>query len=166
MNTHFNFSFAVPHLILISSLLVSNCASAAFLASGEDDCLFNDAYAFHFSETALMPDYTVNIVRSAINPDIRLEIINDPLKADLIFLDSYKKPNIKVCKGNSLAPGVKTIKLMKNASFPDITVLISETPLISDYKIYIQSSIFSNFEAVALFAVIWKTNRHRLPRQR
>lgn len=160
MNTYSKFLYR-SSLVVLASLFLISPVSAAFIISGETACFSRDTYAYHFSESAIISDYTVKITSTAIFPDITMQLVNDPKQADLIFVDEFRKSGMKVCKGSSLAIGVKTIKISETAIVPDITVKLSVTPLLSDYKIFVQSRIFTKEEAAALFAVIWKANRRK-----
>jgi hypothetical protein len=159
MNTYSNFPHWNSLVVLVTSILLSSPVSAAFIISAEAGCFGRDTYAYHFSETTIIPDYTVKVTSTALLPDITMQLVNDPKQADLILVDEFSKSGMKVCKGSSLAIGVKTIKVSETAILPSITVKLSETSLSPDYKIFVQSRIFTKEEAAALFAVIWSVNR-------
>lgn len=146
---------AIP--VLFALLTINNCY-ARFIVSGENSCLGNDVYAYNFSETSLLPDFSVKVSEYPLLPDITFKIVNDPRQANLIFIDDAVSSDMKVCKqGNSI--GAKTIKVSDLVAIPDITVKLSEHSSFPDYKIFIESNKFTKEEVAALFAVIWKANR-------
>jgi hypothetical protein len=135
--------------------LLCNQNANAFTISSADGVQAADVYEYYFSETAIVPDYTVKVSETTIVPDLTLQIVHDPEHADLIFVDKYAKADMFVKKAIS-AIGVKTIKVSETAIVPDISVKLSETAVIPDFTIYVLSSRFTKEEAAALFAVIWK----------
>lgn len=147
-------------VLLAVSILLSNPVFAALIVSNESNCYGNDIYAYHFSKTSLLPDYTVNVSETVLLPDFTLKIVSDPRQANLILVDGFAKGNMKVCKvGSSI--GVKSIKVSNTALSPDITVKLSETALLPDYTIFILSEFFTKEEAAALFAIILKESRKK-----
>lgn len=142
---------------LFALLTINNCY-ARFIVSGENSCLGNDVYAYNFSETAHLPDFSVKVSEHSSFPDITFKIVDDPRQANLIFIDDAGSSDMKVCKQrNSI--GAKTIKVSALVAMPDITVKLSEYSSFPDYKIFIASKKFTKEEVVALFAVIWKSNK-------
>jgi hypothetical protein len=147
-------------LLLAGSAAIINPAFAEFIISGESNCYGNGTYSYYFSETAIVPDYKVKISENSLLPDITVKIVSDPKQADLIFVDEFKRSNMKVCKSSS-SIDAKRIKVSSTTLFPDVTVNISEKSPYPAYKIFILSETFTNEEVVALFAVIWKENRKK-----
>lgn len=147
-------------VLLFAVVLLHKPIYAVFIISGENNCFGSDTYKYYFSETAIIADFTVKVRKDALLPDITMKLVNDPKQADLIFVDGFSQANMKVCK-ISIPVGVKSIKLSDTALLPDITVRLSETAILADYKIFILSAVFTKEEAAALFAVIWKSSRNR-----
>lgn len=150
------FSLNQKLLLVFLSLLLNNSVFAYFIISGEVACNGNNTYSYNFSETAIMPDYTVKVSETAIMPDITMKLVDNPKHADLILTDEFKKSDMKVCKDSNLFGGAKTIKVSETAIMPDVTVKLSTSPLFPDYKIYISSKYFTKNEATALFAILLK----------
>jgi hypothetical protein len=55
------------------------------------------------------------------------------------------------------AGSIKTIRVDAAAAEPDVTVAMTKTA--ADYKVFVKSSNFSEQDAAALFAVIWRSAR-------
>lgn len=117
-------------------------------------------YSYHFSDSVILPDYTVKIVDKSFVSDLSLKIVHEPEEADVLFVENDKNADIFVSKA-STAIGVKSIKISPTSIAPDITVLLSEDVTLPDYKIYVLSTRFTRDEAAALFAVIWKDAQDR-----
>ena len=148
------------NILLVFGIFLANSASAAFVISSEQSCYGADTYSYYISETALLSDYTVKVSSTASLPDITMVLVSDPRQADLIFIDSYSRSDMKVCKSAS-SMGNKSIKVSETALLPDITVKLSVTAVLPDYRIFIESKVFTKAEAAALFAVILKANKEQ-----
>lgn len=155
-----NFQYWSSFVLMVAAVLFSRLASAAFIVSGEQSCFGQNTYAYHFSESAIISDYTVKVNSTALISDITMQLVTDPKQADLILVDGFTEGNMKVCKKSS-SIGMKTIKVSNSDVSPDITVKLSETSLFPDYKIFILSETFTKEEAAALFAVILKESRKK-----
>lgn len=145
-------------IAFLLAILTINNSYAEFVISGEDSCLGNNAYAYYFSENAPFPDFSVKVNEFSPFQDLTFKLVDDPMQADLIFVDGAENSDMKVCK-NRTSIGVKTIKVSEFIAFPNITVRLSEYPATYDYKIFISSSEFTKEEVAALFAVIWKSKK-------
>lgn len=157
-----------PHLLRRPALLLfaagalfSNPALAAFVVSAQADCLGKNIYAYRFSRSVANADFSVQVSQSTLLPDITLKLVSDPDQADLILADRLEDNDMEVCKSIS-AVGIKTILITDTAFRPDVKVTLAESSLLPDYTIFVQSESFTNEEAAALFAVIWKVNKELL----
>jgi hypothetical protein len=81
-----------------------------------------------------------------------MQLVDDPAAADFVLVDDADTVN--ACGGANV---LQSIRLDPTASNADLTVALSRAP--ADYKIYVRSADFSEQDAAALFAVIWKSTR-------
>lgn len=154
----------------LQRLVVTTCFLAfaligeavAFVISAESSCRGPDVYSYHFSETAILPDYNVKVSETAMLPDLTINLVSSPRLADLILVDAdllgTVDPDMRMCSSASALSGV-VIKVTDSALLPDIAVKLSETAYLSDYSLFVRSEQLSNEQAAALFAVIWEKNR-------
>lgn len=156
----FKFLRIIGSIAILFVLLAASPCFATFIISGENSCLGNDIYAYHFSETASFPDFSVKVSEHTAFPDITLKLVDDPRQANLIFVDGSGNADMKVCK-QGVGISIKTINVSERIAFPDITVKLSEHPSFPDYNIFIESNKFTKEEVAALFAVIWKANKRQ-----
>ena len=144
------------HLISLMALVVAVPAATAgslFSSSGSSTapCFAASNAAYKLSgDTAA--DYTVRIDNAAISPSLRMQMVDDPAAADFVLVDDGDAS--AACKA---AASIKTIRIDAAAADPDVTVAMTRTA--ADYKIFVKSSNFSEQDAAALFAVIWRTAR-------
>ena len=96
-------------------------------------------------------DYTVRIDNAAPGPNLRLQMVDDPAAADFVLVDDGDAA--EACKGAA----IKTIRIDATAAEPDVTVALTRTA--ADYKVFLKSSNFTEQDAAALFAVIWRSAR-------
>lgn len=147
-------------LAVFISIICSN-TSAAFIISNNSSCTGIDTYQYSFTRSSVKPDYTVKVVKAAVMPDLTIKLVDDPRQADLVLVDSFENADMKICKVNSFSSGIKTIMVTEFSVMPDVTVLLSETTVLQNYKLFVRSSEISREEAAALFAVIWKANKDK-----
>lgn len=146
--------------IAFTLLAMAVCSVEAITISTATKIPGAKVYSYHFSDSVILPDYTVKIVDKSFVSDLSLKIVHEPEEADVIFVENDKNADIFVSKA-STAIGVKSIKISPTSIAPDITVLLSEDVTLPDYKIYVLSTRFTRDEAAALFAVIWKDTQDR-----
>jgi hypothetical protein len=97
-------------------------------------------------------DFTVRIDNAAASPSLRMQFVDDPAAADFVLVDDGDAA--AACKA---AGAIKTIRIDSAAAEPDVTVALTRTA--ADYKVFVKSSNFSDEDAAALFAVIWRSAR-------
>jgi hypothetical protein len=137
------------HIISLLILIVAVPAATAgsFFGSGSSKPCFisgNAGYELSGSPTA---KYTVRFDNAAANPNVRMQLVDDPAAADFVMVDDGAEAN--ACKA---ASAVNSIRIDPTAAKPDLTVLLSRAE--ADYKIYVRSSSYTEQDAAAVFAVI------------
>lgn len=135
---------AVPAATAASSFLSSD-------ASAAKPCFSTGKAAYEVSHGAAA-DYTVRIDNAAVSPSLRMQIVDDPATADFVLVD--EDDAVQACK---TAGSIKTIRIDAAAVEPDVTVAMTRGA--ADYKVFVKSSAFTDEDAAALFAVIWRTAR-------
>lgn len=144
------------HLISLMALVIAVPAATAgsFLSSGSSGAVpcFAASNATYKLSGDAAADYTVRIDNAAVSPSLRMQMVDDPAAADFVLVDDGDAA--EACKA---AASIKTIRVDAAAAEPDVTVALTRTA--ADYKIFVKSSNFSEQDAAALFAVIWRTAR-------
>jgi hypothetical protein len=144
------------HLISLMALVIAVPAATAgsFLSSGSSGaapCFAASNATYRLSGDAAA-DYTVRIDNAAVSPSLRMQMVDDPAAADFVLVDDGDAS--AACKA---AGSIKTIRVDAAAAEPDVTVAMTQTA--ADYKVFVKSSNFSEQDAAALFAVIWRSAR-------
>lgn len=144
------------HIASLLALVVAVPAAAAgtFFAAQpapQQPCFVTGNAAYRMSDRATA-NYTVRVDNSAANPNLRLQLVDDPAAADFVLVDDGDAVN--ACKD---AGTVKSVRLDPSARAPDLTVALSRAPAAT--KIYVKSASFSVQDAAALFAAIWTDAR-------
>ena len=141
------------HLISTIVLIVAIPAATAgsFFGSSAKPCFIagNSGYQFSGSSSA---NFTVRIDNTAPNPNLRMQIVDDPATADFVLIDDGDAGN--ACK---TAAAIKSIRIDAAAAKPDLTVSLSRAA--ADYKIFVRSAHYAEQDAATLFAVIWQSAR-------
>jgi hypothetical protein len=150
-------------LIIILSALVAVPAAAAaggsFFGASPRPCFSSGAETYRITASA-NADYTVRVDNDAAEPDLRLQMVARPDDADFVLMDDGD--DAASC---SAAQTIKTIRLDAGASHPNLTIALSNQGAGSDHKIFVRSGHFSEADAAALFAVIWKSAHIREARR-
>jgi hypothetical protein len=135
---------AVPAATAASSFLASD-------ASAAKPCFAAGKAAYEVSR-GVAADYTVRIDNAAVSPSLRMQIVDDPAAADFVLVDD--EDAMLACK---TAASIKTIRIDATAAEPDVTVAMTRGA--ADYKVFVKSAAFTDEDAAALFAVIWRNAR-------
>jgi fructose-specific component phosphotransferase system IIB-like protein len=143
------------HVFALLALVIAVPAAAAaatsyFAASDTPIPCFVAGNAAYRVTGAATADYTVRVDTAAASPSLRLQLVDDPAEADFVLVDDSVATD--ACPAS-----VTNIRVDAAATAPDVTVSLSRAP--ADHKIYVKSASFSEQDATALFAVIWKGAR-------
>jgi hypothetical protein len=94
-------------------------------------------------------DFIVKVDNDATNPDLVLQLVDDPARADFVLADGAETAG--ACVGTR---AVRTIRVDTQAREPDLTVALRPHDAAAPYRIYANSPVFSAQDAAALFAVM------------
>jgi hypothetical protein len=112
---------------------------------------FDTGNAVYRIASAGSADVTVRVEENPAHPDLRVQIIDDPLVADFVLVDD----------GPGTCPyAPRSLRVVGERESAQLTVGLSRAP--ADYKAYVNSGRFSQSQAAAIFAVEWKAGRDRL----
>lgn len=140
--------------------------ASAFVVDVQDCQSFPNAlgptvYEFDFDQFAIQPDVTVQVTTSSYNDDITIAVTSDPRQANLIMADGLPQSDISICKirrGSAILRNhdVTTVKVERFAISPDVRVGTTTNLRGADYVLFNGSKAFTDAEAAAFFAVLWK----------
>ena len=145
------------HLSMLLALAIAIPALATAAApyfSNQDSPCFSIAGVGYRLVARHDADYTVKIDAAAVQPDLSVQIVDDPTGADFVLVDGAD--NSGACADTR---SIRTIRIDQQATEADLTVILGRIP--AAYKIYARSHEFSAQDAAALFAVMWKAGRKR-----
>jgi len=142
-------------LLALVVAVPATAASSSFFTTPPQPCFMAGAAGYRLTGAAAA-NYIVRVGESAAKPDLRLQIVEDPARADFVLLDDGDSAD--TCRD---AGEIRSIRVDDAAAKPDVTVALSSQPAADDYKIYVRSAHFTERDAAALFAVIWKNARGR-----
>jgi hypothetical protein len=135
--------------LLVLVVAIPAAAASSFFSSSDKPCFIAGTTGYRMSESS-SANFTVRIDNTAAKPSLRMQLVDDPAAADFVLVDD--SDTVNACTG---ATAIQSIRLDPAASKPNLTVALSRQP--AAYKIYVRSASFSQQDAAALFAVIWKT---------
>ncbi len=140
------------HIAALLVLIVAVPAAAgSFFSSNAKPCFIAGASGYQISDSA-SANFTVRIAGAAAKPSLRMQLVDDAAAADFVLVDD--SDTVNACTD---VTAIQSIRIDPAAPNADLTVVLSRQP--ADYKIYVRSANFSEQDAAALFAVIWKTAR-------
>jgi len=142
-------------------VLVASPTLASFIVSSQHQC-GTGIYTYSFSNGEFGADYKVRVSQSSYGADYSVRIVQDPNMANLVLADNLDGRNgvdMKVCKisGGGFSQSTKIYVSSDMMASSDITVHFTDSPN-ATYSLFINSAYFNQFEAAALFGVIWKSN--------
>jgi hypothetical protein len=118
------------------------------------NCFANGALTYQIVAKAAAPDYRIRIDSAAAHPDLRMQLVDRPEHADFVLVDDADgEPS--PCRS------ARTVTHDSSAGKPDVTVQLSTDTKSVDYRLYVRSARFSQQDAAALLAAMWKADRGR-----
>ncbi len=142
---------------LLLALVVAVPAAAQAFLSPKQACFTAGSSAYQISASAWTPDYKVRIDNRAAQPDLRIQLVDQPEIADFVLVDDFDATPRSACR---TSVPLKTIRIDEDEKFPDLTISLSKDAA-SDYKLYVHSARFSHQDAAALFGVMQQAARQR-----
>lgn len=144
-------------LVLLAVVIAPGAAYSTRATPPEGLCIASGSATYRLSPTAASPDYRVRIDNSAPHPDLRMQLVDSPEIADIVFVDDFAATGSSSC--GSLP--AKTVKVDAKAAAPDIIVTLTPDAATPDYRVYVHSVRFSHEDAAALLAATWKAAQKR-----
>ena len=145
-------------LILIAAIAVPAAAHSTFAPTKESMCFASGATTNQIARNAPSPDFRIKIADDAARPDLRMQLVDSAEIADFVLVDDFSGKEQAPCRSST---PIRTVALDAEAAKPDVTVNLSADAAASDYKIYVHSVRFSQQDAAALLAAMWKTSQMR-----
>ena len=145
-------------VILIAALAVPAAAHSTFAPSKQNLCFASGATTYQIARNAAAPDFRIKIADDTAHADLRMQLVDRAEIADFVLVDDFSADEPAPCRS---ATPIRTVALDAEATKPDVTVRLSAAAGTSDYKIYVHSVRFSQQDAAALLAAMWKNDRQR-----
>jgi hypothetical protein len=145
-------------LVLIAAIAVPAAAHSTFAPAPENLCFASGATTYRIARDASAPDFRIKIADDAARADLRMQLVDRAEIADFVLVDDFSGKDHGSCRSST---PVRTVTLDAGVATPDVTVNLSAGADASDYKIYVHSVRFSQQDAAALLAAMWKTDRRR-----
>ena len=123
-------------------------ATAAVFGPAAKPCFQAGDAAYRLTDSAA--SLTVRIDNHAAHPDLRLQLVDDPATADFVLVDGDGS--------NACGGAVQTISFDTGAAKPDLVVALTRAP--AEHKIFVRSVRYSDDDAAALYAAMWR-NTHK-----
>ena len=144
-------------LILIAAIAVPAAAHSTF-APKQSFCFASGAATYQMAPNAAAPDFRVKIAGDLPLPDLRMQLVDRAENADFVLVDDFSAQEQAPCRSST---PIRTVALDSGALAPDVTVNLSADAAAADYKIYVHSVRFSQLDAAALLAAMWKADKRR-----
>jgi hypothetical protein len=146
-------------LLLFVVMAVPAAAHSAFVPK-HAACFATGVATYQIAQSAKAPDFRIRIAGAADRPDLRMRPVDQPEIADFVLVDDAGEPD--ACRGHG---PIQIVTLDAETPSPDVIVQLSADTSQADYTLYVRSMRFSPQEAAALFAAIWRAERHRIVAQ-
>ena len=144
--------------ILAAAVAVPAAAHSTFAPTKESLCFASGAATYQIARNAPTPDYRIKVAGDTAGADLRMQLVDSAEMADFVLVDDFSGKEQGSCRSST---PIRTVTLDADATAPDVTVNLSADPAASDYKIYVHSVRFSQQDAAALLAAMWKADRER-----
>jgi hypothetical protein len=144
-------------LLLVAGIAIPAAAHSAF-APKENPCFASGTATYRIAPSATAPDFRIRIDGKALRPDLRMRLVDRPEIADFVLVDDFSGAKSGACRSST---AIQTVKLDADTPLPDVTVQLASGDGPADYTIYVHSVRYSQQDAAALLAAMWKTDRRR-----
>ena len=145
-------------LILVAAIAIPAAAHSTFAPTKDTLCFASGATTYQIARNAPAPDFRIKIADASASPDLRMQLVDSAEMADFVLVDDFSGKEPAPCRSST---PIQTVTLDADAAAPDVTVNLSADPARSDYKIYVHSVRYSQQDAAALLAAMWKTGQRR-----
>ena len=145
-------------LILIAAIALPAAAHSTFAPVPESLCFASGATTYQIARHAASPDFRIKIADGAARPDLRMQLVDRAEIADFVLVDDFSDGTPSTCKSST---PIRTVTLDGSTGKPDVTVQLSTESKGADYRIYVHSVRFSQQDAAALLAAMWKADQRR-----
>ena len=143
-------------LILVAAVALPAAAHSTFAPTRETLCFASGATTYQIARNTAAPDFRIKIADTSAKPDLRMGLVDSAEKADFVLVDDFSAGEQAPCRSST---PIRTVALDADTAKPDVIVNLSAAA--SDYTIYIHSVRFSQQDAAALLAAMWKTDQRR-----
>ena len=145
-------------LILVAAVALPAATHSTFAPTREALCFASGATTYQIARNAAAPDFRIKIADTSAKPDLRIRLVDSAEKADFVLVDDFSAGEQAPCRSST---PIRTVALDADTAKPDVTVTLSADTAFPDYKIYVHSVRFSQQDAAALLAAMWKTDQRR-----
>jgi len=145
-------------LVLAAALAVPAAAYAMKAAPKQPLCFASGASTYQIVTNVTAPDYRIRIDAEAARPDLKMQLVDRPEHADFVLVDDFSSSEPRTCKSST---PIRTVTLDAATGLPDVTVKLSADTKGADYRLYVHSARFSQEDAAALLAAMWKADQRR-----
>jgi hypothetical protein len=144
--------------VLAAALAVPAAAYAMKAAPKQPLCFASGASTYQIVTNVTAPDYRIRIDAEAARPDLKMQLVDRPEHADFVLVDDFSSSEPRTCKSST---PIRTVTLDAATGLPDVTVKLSADTQGADYRLYVHSARFSQEDAAALLAAMWKADQRR-----
>jgi hypothetical protein len=140
-------------LALVAAVPAAAIGAHSLLSNDNAPCFSTGNVGYRLTDRR-NADFTIKIDNAATQPDLTLQLVEDPAAADFVLADGADASGL--CAGLQV---IRSIRVDSQAREPDLTVALRRDDPDARFKIYAQSSDFTVQDAAALFAVMVQTGR-------
>jgi hypothetical protein len=148
----------IQKTVALLAVIAVPAAAHSMFAPPDSPCFASGASTYQLSPKVSSPDYRVKIDRDAPRPDLRMQLVDAPERADFVLVDDFSATEQSACSSST---PIRTVKVDADTTRPDVVVNLSADAEAPDYKIYVHSVRFSQQDAAALLAAMWKADQRR-----
>jgi hypothetical protein len=145
-------------LVLIAAIAVPAAAHSTFAPVPESLCFASGATTYRIARNAAAPDFRIKIADASPQADLRMQLVDRADIADFVLVDDFSGGEPASCRSST---PIRTVTLDADTTKPDVTVNLSADAAAPDYKIYVHSVRYSQQDAAAVLAAMWKTSQRR-----
>jgi hypothetical protein len=160
---HVNSVSSMRKVLILAAALAVPAAAYAMKAGPatpkQPPCFASGASTYQIVANATAPDYRIRVDAEALRPDLRMQLVDRAENADFVLVDDFSGNEPSTCKSST---PIRTVTLDATVGTPDVTVQLSADAKGADYRLYVHSARFSQQDAAALLAAMWKAKQRQV----
>jgi len=144
-------------LFALAAVFAAAHSTSATYSPPDHLCFASGSATYRIAPEARAPDFRIRIGRDVAAADLRIQLVDRAELADFVLVDDNRRASA-ACRSTATA---RTVAIDDGAGTPDVTVSLTADWRGVHYRIFVHSIRYSQQDAAAILAAMWKAEQRR-----